>query len=262
MRSGRLALLALLVAGALAGSLGCAAGGGRGLFREYEYEEEIYLDLDGSATVMVNASIPALVALHGLELDPRPRARLDRRKLRALYESPVTEVTRVSNPWRRHGRRFVQIRIAVEDIRELGKAMPFAWSAYQLQREPDAYLYRQTIAASAGRDIGDVGWTGSELVAFRLHLPSRIQYHNAKDISRPGPDNGRDVERGNIVSWEQSLTDRLRGEPVVIEARMDTQSILYSTLWLFAMAFGAAMSVLAAIVWWVMRRRDEASQEA
>ena len=59
------------------------------------------------------------------------------------------------------------------------------------------------------------------MVAFRLHLPARIRYHNAPT---------RRVERGNILEWEQSLADRLKGEPVRIEARMDQQSILYSTL--------------------------------
>jgi len=36
-----------------------------GFFRQYEYEEEMYLSLDGSATVYVNASIPALNAQIG-----------------------------------------------------------------------------------------------------------------------------------------------------------------------------------------------------
>ncbi len=54
MRSGRGLALILL----LAGALGCG-GSGRGLFKEYEYEEDVYLDLDGSATIVVNASIPA-----------------------------------------------------------------------------------------------------------------------------------------------------------------------------------------------------------
>ena len=42
---------------------GCGGtGSGRGLTRQYEYEQDIYLDLDGSASVIVNASIPALIA--------------------------------------------------------------------------------------------------------------------------------------------------------------------------------------------------------
>ena len=40
----------------------------------YEYEEDMHVSLDGSADVIVNASIPALVSLRGLELDVEPIA--------------------------------------------------------------------------------------------------------------------------------------------------------------------------------------------
>ena len=36
---------------------------------------------------------------------------------------------------------------------------------------------------------GDVGWTGAEFVAFRMHLPSKIRYHDAPS---------KQVERGKI----------------------------------------------------------------
>ena len=43
-----------------------SAACGTGLFgREYEYEEEVYLKVDGSATIVVNASLAALSALRG-----------------------------------------------------------------------------------------------------------------------------------------------------------------------------------------------------
>jgi hypothetical protein len=45
---------ALALATALATAILTACGSG-GLFRQYEYEEEIYLSLDGSATVYVNS---------------------------------------------------------------------------------------------------------------------------------------------------------------------------------------------------------------
>jgi hypothetical protein len=233
----------------------CGPGGGTGLFREYEYEEDVTLATDGSAIVIVNASVPALVALRGLDLDTRPRARLDRAKIREAYESSVTRVTRVSRPWRRHGRRFVQIRVQVDDIRRLGDAAPFAWSDYRLDEDTGALVFRQVVAAGFGRDVGHVGWTGRELVAFRLHLPSRIHHHNAPSGT---------VERGNILSWEQPLAERRAGVPILIEARMDTASILHRTLLLFAMAFGTAIAALGGIVWWVARRRedDEAAGDA
>ena len=60
--------------------------------------------------------------------------------------------------------------------------------------------------------------------------------------------------RGNILAWEQPLANRLRGDPIAIEARMDTQSILYRTLWLFALTFVAVAAAFAVVIWWVMRR--------
>src|SRR5690349_619115 len=99
MRVRDVGTLALLLA-AIAGAAGCQS-----LFRQYEYEEELYVKLDGSATMVVNASVPALVVLRGLTLDAGPNAPNERDQLRALYDSPVAHVSRVSPPWYRHGRR-------------------------------------------------------------------------------------------------------------------------------------------------------------
>jgi hypothetical protein len=230
--------LALVVA-TVAALAGCRAVG----LRQYEYDERVDLSLDGSAIVDVSASIPALVALRGASLDVDQEARLDRRAIRSLYEAPGVIVRQLSS-FRRHGRRFVHIQLEVSDIRRLPDAVPFSWSHYQLVRQDQAYRFLQDVGAAARRPVGSVGWRGDELVAFRVHLPSRIQFHNS-------PDN---IERGNLLVWEQSLTDRLAGMPIRMEARMDTESILYRTLWLFAGTFLTALALLASIVWWVARK--------
>jgi hypothetical protein len=249
-----LALVALVLAGSACGGGGVTGG----LFgRQYEYEEELFVRLDGSASVTVNASVPALVALRGLELPLDPDAPIDRARVRALYESPVAQVTHVSRGWRRAGRPFVQVQLDVPDIRRLPEAGPFAWSSYRLDlvqgEEGPLYHYRQRVGAPAfvPGTLQNVGWTGKELVAFRLHLPSRIRYHNARDVDTNEP---RDYERGNILRWEQYLADRLDGVPVEIEVRMDSQSILYTTLWLFGTAFAAAVALLAFLVWLMFRK--------
>ena len=231
----------LVVACALLASTGCSS---RGLARQYEYEEEIYLKLSGEATIVVNASIPALAALRGLPLDPSPTARVDRAKVRELFASSAARVTRVSRPWRRAGRRFVQVRLETDDIRALSGAPAFAWSTYRLDPSGELVTYTQRLGAASGERPAGVNWNGSEIVAVRLHLPSRIEYHNAPS---------RSVERGNILSWEQPLGERLAGKPVEIEVRMQRQSILALTLTVFAVAVTAAMLLLAAIVWWVRR---------
>src|SRR5579872_2282608 len=46
-----------------------AACGAANPFRQYEYEEDLYLSLDGSATLYVNSSIAALNALRGTAFD-------------------------------------------------------------------------------------------------------------------------------------------------------------------------------------------------
>ena len=216
---------------------------GTSLFRQYEYEEEIYLSLDGSATVYVNTSVAALDALHGTSFSTSPAARVNRDAIRALYTSPTTHVTWIRES-RRNGRRFAHVRLDADDVTKLGSAAPFSWSSYAFHREGDEYVYRQTIGSSANASVGNVGWTGRELVAFRLHLPSKIDFHNS----------GTDVRRGNILVWEQPLTDRLRGTPLTLEARMQTQSILYRTLWLFGATFVAVVVAFVGVIWWVLRR--------
>jgi hypothetical protein len=234
----------LLFLAAATFALAAAAACSGSLVKQYEYEEDIYLSLDGSATIYVNASVPALVNLRGFDLKTEPTALLERAKVRELFSSPAAHVVRISS-WRRLGRRFVQVRLAVDDITKLGSAPPFAWSTYTIERRDGLMVYRQRLGASASKPVPGVGWKGTELVAFRIHLPSRIRYHNA------GADN---LKRGNILVWEQALAARQAGTPLEIEARVEQTSILYSTLMLFLVSGALAMSVLALIIWWVVRK--------
>ncbi|MGE0863421.1 MAG: hypothetical protein AB7P34_05920 [Vicinamibacterales bacterium] len=217
---------------------------GNVLSRKYEYEEEIFLALDGSASVYVNAAVPALVALRGANLPVDPNARLDRQVVREFYSSPVTRVANV-NTSRRDGRRYVHLRINVDDIRKLSEAAPFAWSQYRFQDSDGLFEYAQTVQGAAGQDVGQVGWNGRELVAFRIHLPSKVEFHNSPS---------RTIERGNIIVWEQSLSERQKGTPLEIVVRMQTESILFRTLALFGMMMVAAALTFAAAIWFVKTR--------
>jgi hypothetical protein len=244
------AILLITLVCVLAGSTACRGGI---LGKQYEYEEDLYLSLDGTATLVVNSSLAALVALRGIDIDINPSTRLDLNKIRVAYQSPVTEVTRVSPPWRRAGRRFVQVRLNVSDVRKLTEAGPFAWSHYALAVENGHHVFEQKVGPSALKPgtLQNVGWNGSELVAFRLHLPSRILWHNSRDLETNQP---AETKRGNILAWEQHLADRLEGAPIYIKVELDSQSILYRTLWLFAGAFLAAVTALASLIWWTMRK--------
>jgi hypothetical protein len=234
----------LLAAGLVAAFMGASACGSGGFFRQYEYDEDLYLSLDGSATLYVHSSVAALNALRGTSFDASPAGHIDRDGVRAYFETAVTHVTQNPSASRRNGRRFVHVRMDVPDVRRLHEAPPFAWSTYEFARDGSLYSYAQTVAGVSGTAKPHAAWNGRELVAFRLHLPSKITYHNT----------GSSPRRGNILVWEQSLEDRLRGVPLTLEARMETQSILYRTLWLFAATFAAVAVTFALVIWWILRR--------
>ena len=215
------------------------------LSRKYEYEEEVYLALDGSATVYVNAAVPALVALRGVTLPLDPRAQLDRDVVANVFESPVSHVVSVTLS-RRDRRRYVHVRMDVLDIRRLSEAPVFAWSTYRFESRDGVMAYTQLVNMPAARDVGDIaGWTGRELVAFKLHLPSRVPFHNAPS---------RRTERGNIVIWDQPLADRLKGVPVDIQVQMEPQSILFRTLSLFGLMMLVVAATFAGFIWSLRRK--------
>jgi hypothetical protein len=225
-------------------ALAVAGSGCRGVMKaEYEYEEELYLDLDGSVTMHVNASVPALVALRGADLDVNPRARFDRSRVRALFEGPNVEVSTPTSS-RRNGRRFVHVRVDAPRLADLQKLAPFAWSSYEMAAAGELVEFRQVVGAPVSKPVGEVGWIGNEVVAFRMHLPSRIRFHNSKGGE----------QRGNILAWEQPLTARLAGTPLEIQAHMDTESILSRTLLLFASTIVAVAGTFALVLWWIARK--------
>jgi hypothetical protein len=213
--------------------------------RKYEYEEEIFLALDGSATVYVNASVPALVALRGVALPVDSRARLDRQVVRGFFESPVSHVASVTTS-RRENRRYVHLRLDVPDIRKLGEAALFAWSQYTFREQEGQFEFTEEIGASANQSVGDVGWHGNELIAVRVHLPSKITFHNSP---------AKKVERGNIVVWEQPLSERQKGAPLEVVARMETQSILVRTLALFGAMAVLVVITFIGVIWFVRSRK-------
>ena len=118
---------------------------------------------------------------------------------------------------RRDGRRYVHVRLDVDDIRRWPPSPMFAWSSLSLRRGRRDRGIRAAGGRGGGPRGGRRGLDGRELVAFRLHLPSRVTFHNAPS---------REVLRGNIIAWEQPLADRRQGTPIDIEVRMESESIL------------------------------------
>jgi hypothetical protein len=214
-----------------------------GFFQQYEYEEDLYLSLDGTATLYVNSSLDALNALRGTAFDVGFDATFDRAALGTYFTTSSTRVTRMTTS-ERNGRVFAHVRMDVDDVRKLGDVEPFDWSTYELGREGDLIVFRQRVGSPRTASAADrVG--GAAIVAFRIHAPSRVVYHNA------GAGN---LRRGNILVWEQPLAERFRGTPIEVDVRMEPESILHQTLWLFGASAAAVVALFGGVIWWLTRR--------
>jgi hypothetical protein len=229
---------------AVLATLGALLGLRSPMLHQYEYQEDVYVGLDASATVYVSASLPALVALHGFDLPTSPSALVDRTSVRRQFAGPGVTVGSMSL-WRRHGRRFVTVRLDVRDIRRLPASRAFANDTFEFGRAGAGFRLAERLGPWPTRPIPEIGWDGSEMVGFRWHIPSRIEVHNTR---------AEDFLRGNILVWEQPLAARLAGTPLEMKVRMEGRTILYSALWLFATSVASAVVVVGLVVWWIMTR--------
>jgi hypothetical protein len=92
------------------------------------------------------------------------------------------------------------------------------------------------------------------LMAVRFHLPSKIYEHANAALG---------VERGNILTWRQDLTAGLADRSLDFGAVLDSHSILWSTVGLFAAAIVGALAILAVAIALAARRgRRRLAREA
>ena len=234
----RFALLVLLATGARA----CLT---------YEYEHEFWLRVDGSGTVNVTGRPALWTAFKGAG-DPRhPDDTATRDAARELFARSGLRVRRATLT-RRGGHPYLSVSADFTDVNALSGTAAFPDLAIVLRRTGNRLRLEGTWARPP--DAPDVGGRDREgLMAVRFHLPSKLYEQNAED----------GVERGNILSWRQPVTEALEGRELGFGALMDERSILLSTVLLFGAAILGALAVLASIFWAVVRRgrRDLAAEK-
>ena len=193
--------------------------------------------LDGSATLNVNASVASLVALRGVDLPTDPRARLDRERVRALFAGPGSQC---------RASACRAATAAVSCTSASTSTMCGSWRGWRrLRGRPtgssgsgdrvDTTQMVGTLAGRAGRR--DVGWDGTR----GRRVP------DAPAERDPLPQHAARRARGNILEWEQPLA-RPRSSGVPLELRVhdgSRESILYTTLLLFGGTIVAAAAAFA-----------------
>ncbi|HWW94533.1 MAG TPA: hypothetical protein VN375_14290 [Vicinamibacteria bacterium] len=204
----------------------------------YEYEHEFWLRVDGSGTVNVTGRPALFLAFKGL-VTPADEA-ASREAARQLFERAGLRVRRVTLT-HREGRAYLFVSADFADINKLTGSPAFPDLRIALSRAGDNLRL-------------DGGWVRpgpplevqerDGLMAVRFHLPSKIYEHKSATDG---------VERGNIVCWRQDVAAALRGERLEFGAVMDSRSILFSTVTLFAGAMALATLILGGGLYLVAR---------
>jgi hypothetical protein len=201
----------------------------------YEYEHEIWLRVDGSGSMRVTGRMPLWRAFKGLGGGDDPGGTAAREAARAAFEASGLRVRRMTVT-HRGGRPYLFVAADFADVNRIGGTPAFPDLRISLSRSGERLVLTGSWARPpAGSQPAGVDADG--LMAVRFHLPSKIYEHRNAALG---------VERGNIVTWRQDVTAALEGRPLDFGAVLDSRSILWSTVGLFAAAIVGALVILAA----------------
>jgi hypothetical protein len=213
----------------------------------YEYEHEIWLNVDGSGTIEVTGPPALWTAFKSLPLPEGGDPEAVKRAARELVERSGLEVRRVTLTKRR-GRPYLHVVADFRDVNRISYTPAFPDLRVGLRREGGRLhldgSWQRPIEALPG---GAADRDGT--MAVRFHLPSKVYGHRNAAFG---------VERGNILGWLQQTGAALDGGRLEFGAEMDERSILFSTVMLFAGAVVLAVLLLAAALLAVVRhgRKD------
>jgi hypothetical protein len=196
----------------------------------YEYEEEIFLEVDGSGRIRMSGSTAAIETLHGRRAEAAE----------SLFEGIEVHSIRETM---REGRKLVHVEASFPDWESLCRVPAFRERSCRFTRgESDRELELLVPAAPAVAPVDP-----EAPVAFRFHFPSAVRYHNS-----PGG-----IERGNIVSWKRPFG----GSPLEVHARFDRRTLLGERISVMGKAlFLVVASIGSALLW--MRRKGRRELEA
>jgi hypothetical protein len=200
----------------------------------YEYEEEVFLEVDGSGEIRMSGSTAAIEALHGLDGAGAERAK-------ALFEGEGIEVLSAFET-ERDRRKFVHVEARFSDWDRLCRIPAFRGRRCILATEKDGLALELSLPSPRAR--APEGLDPQALLALRYHVPSTIRHHNS-----PG-----DIERGNILSWKRTLREHFAGRPLDVEVRFDRRTVLAATVSVMGLALGLVAASIGTALFVMVRK--------
>jgi hypothetical protein len=211
----------------------------------YEYEEEVFLEVDGSGRLRVSGSSEILEVLHDLSEGGNTSSMTSR------FEGPGFELDSIRET-ERDGRTFVHVQGRFADWNELCAHPAFAERECRLVVTDDELALTLTLPPPKG-DVPE-GAPPDATLALRFHFPSAVHYHNARS----------DIERGNIIGWERSVSEHFDADALVVEARFERRSVLATTAIILGTAVALVLFSVALALFLIVRkgRRELALENA
>lgn len=210
----------------------------------YEYEEEVYLNVDGSGRLRVSGSSVILESLYDA---PGGSAS----SMRPLFESLNFELDSVRTT-ERQGRRFVHVQGRFEDWNDVCGLPAFRERECHLDVDVEGSL-ELSFALPSPESVVPRDVPPDAMLAVRFHFPSPVRFHN----SITG------IERGNIIGWKRTVSEHFRGETLEVYARFERRSVLATTAVILGTAVGVVLlSVTVALLWIVRKGRKQLAREA
>lgn len=208
----------------------------------YEYEEEVFLEVDGSGRFRISGSREALGVLH-------PLSDVSTDRIRDYFDEPQIELDSVRET-ERDGRTFIHVQGRFSDWNRFCEHPAFSGRRCALITTPDLLAIESTVPRPMESDLPT---DADAPIAFRFHFPSTVRFHN----SRHG------IERGNIVRWQRSMGEHFGSDPLVIRARFEKRSVLETTVRVLLAATGlVVLAVSTIIVLMVRKGRRQLEEEA
>jgi hypothetical protein len=209
----------------------------------YEYEEEVFLEVDGSGEIRMSGSTEAVQALHGLDEAGTEGAK-------ALFEGEGVEVLSALET-ERDRRRFVHVEARFTGWEELCRLPAFRGRRCLLAKEEDGLALELSLPSP--RSAAPESLDPQAILALRYHLPSTIRYHNSPFH----------IERGNILSWKRTLREHFAGRPLDVEVHFDRRTVLAATLSVMGLALAmVAVSICTALFVMARKGRRQLRAEA
>jgi hypothetical protein len=209
----------------------------------YEYDEEVFLEVDGSGEIRMSGSTAAIEALHGLDEASAGSAK-------ALFEGEGVEILSALET-ERDRRKFVHVQARFADWEKLCRIPGFHNRRCRLAEEEEGLALELSLPSPQA--AAPEGLDPQALLALRYHLPSTIRYHNSPS----------DIERGNILSWKRTLKEHFAGRPLDVEVRFDRRTILAATVSIVGLALGLVLaSIVTALFVMVRKGRRQLRAEA